>query len=96
MRTIGVLPRSVLILEMIGMVLLALALLSLNDYLTLPAPFNSSVACVVMIFLGVLLMLPAAVVLMWRIARLLAPQLMSRSSDATSHSIRDKRDDSNH
>lgn len=96
MRTIGVLPRSVLILEMIGMVLLALALLSLNDYLTLPAPFNSSVACVVMIFLGVLLMLPAAVVLMWRIARLLAPQLMSRSSDATSHSARDKRDDSNH
>ncbi|HAT2992406.1 TPA: YbjC family protein, partial [Citrobacter freundii] len=37
MRTIGVLPKSVLMLEIIGMVLLSLALLSLNDYLTLPA-----------------------------------------------------------
>ena len=58
MRTIGVLPKSVLMLEIIGMVLLSLALLSLNDYLTLPAPLNSPLACVVMIFLGVLLMLP--------------------------------------
>ena len=52
MRTIGVLPKSVLMLEIIGMVLLSLALLSLNDYLTLPAPLNSPLACVVMIFLG--------------------------------------------
>lgn len=96
MRTIGVLPKSVLILEIMGMVLLSLALLSLNDYLTLPAPLNSSLAGVVMIFLGVLLMLPAAVVLMWRIAQLLAPQLMSRSFDVSSRSVRDKRDDSNH
>lgn len=96
MRTIGVLPKSVLILEIMGMVLLSLALLSLNDYLTLPAPLNSSLACVAMIFLGVLLMLPAAVVLMWRIAQLLAPQLMSRSFDVSSRSVRDKRDDSNH
>ncbi|MEG0057904.1 DUF1418 family protein, partial [Hafnia sp.] len=34
MRTIGALPTSVLMLEIIGMVLLSLALLSLNDYLT--------------------------------------------------------------
>ncbi|EPJ3207800.1 YbjC family protein [Salmonella enterica subsp. enterica serovar Derby] len=96
MRTVGVLPKSVLILEIIGMVLLSLALLSLNDYLTLPAPLNGPLACVVMIFLGVLLMLPAAVVLMLRIARLLAPQLMSRTPDASSHSAREKKDDSNH
>lgn len=96
MRTVGVLPKSVLILEIIGMVLLSLALLSLNDYLTLPAPLNGPLACVVMIFLGVLLMLPAAVVLMLRIARLLAPQLMSRTPDASSHSVREKKDDSNH
>lgn len=98
MRTVGVLPKSVLILETIGMVslALALALLSFNDYLTLPAPLNSPLACVVMIFLGVLLMLPAAVLLMWRIAQLLAPQLMSRTSDVSSRSAREKRDDSNH
>ena len=52
MRTIGALPKSVLMLEIIGMVLLSLALLSLNDYLTLPAPLGSPLACVVMIFLG--------------------------------------------
>ena len=96
MRTIGVLPKSVLMLEIIGMVLLSLALLSLNDYLTLPAPLSSPLACVVMIFLGVLLMLPVAVVLMLRIAQLLAPQLMPRAPDASSHSAREKKDDSNH
>ncbi|MDE9612294.1 YbjC family protein [Citrobacter portucalensis] len=101
MRTIGVLPKSVLMLEIIGMVLLSLALLSLNDYLTLPAPLNSPLACVVMIFLGVLLMLPAAVALMWRIAQLLAPQLLApqllaRAPGDSTDSDRDKRDDTNH
>lgn len=96
MRTMGVLPKSVLMLEIMGMVLLSLALLSLNDYLTLPAPLNSPLAWVVMIFLGVLLMLPAAVILMWRIAQMLAPQLMSRAPDDSSRIARDKKDDSNH
>ena len=96
MRTIGVLPKSVLMLEIIGMVLLSLALLSLNDYLTLPAPLNSPLACGMMIFLGVLLMLPAAVALMWRIAQLRAPQLMSRAPGDSTDLDRDKRDDTNH
>lgn len=96
MRTIGVLPKSVLMLEIIGMVLLSLALLSLNDYLSLPAPLNSPLACVVMIFLGVLLMLPAAVGLTWRIAKMLALQLMSQAPGDSSRSDRDKRDDANH
>lgn len=96
MRTIGVLPKSVLMLEIIGMVLLSLALLSLNDYLSLPAPLNSPLACVVMIFLGVLLMLPAAVGLTWRIAKMLAPQLTSQAPGDSSRSDRDKRDDANH
>lgn len=50
MRTIGVLPKSVLILEYLGMILLAFALLSLNHYLTLPAPFNTPLAGVLMVF----------------------------------------------
>ncbi len=90
MRTIGALPKSVLMLEIIGMVLLSLALLSLSDYLTLPAPLGSPLACVVMIFLGVLLMLPAAVVLTWRIAQLVAPQLMSRTPGDSSRSDREE------
>lgn len=96
MRAIGTLPKSVLMLEIIGMVLLSLVLLSLNDYLSLPAPLSSPLACVVMVFLGVLLMLPAAVVLTWRIAQRLAPQLMSQAPGDSSRSDREKRDDANH
>ncbi|POT57984.1 hypothetical protein C3432_08650 [Citrobacter amalonaticus] len=95
MRSIGVLPKSVLVLEILGMILLALALLSLNHYLTLPAPLNTSLAVVVMVFLGVLLMLPAAAVVMWRVAQRLAPQLMNRPPDS-SRSDREKNNDSNH
>ncbi|ECK0452990.1 DUF1418 family protein [Salmonella enterica subsp. enterica] len=93
MRTIGVLPKSVLILEYLGMILLALALLSLNHYLTLPAPFNTPLAGV---FLGVVLILPAAVAMMWRIAQLLAPQLMKRPPDISSRSDREKHNESDH
>ena len=39
MRSLGALPKSVLILETIGMVVLAVAWLSLNHYITLPSPF---------------------------------------------------------
>lgn len=95
MRTISALPTSVLILEIIGMVFLALALLSLNHYLTLPAPFNTPLAMVVMIFLGVFLMIPAAVALIWQVAQRLAPQLMKRPPDS-SRTDRDKHNDSNH
>lgn len=96
MRTIGVLPKSVLILECLGMILLALALLSLNHYLTLPAPFNTPLAGVLMVFLGVVLILPAAVAMMWRIAQLLAPQLMKRPPDISSRSDREKHNESDH
>lgn len=104
MRTIGVLPKSILILECLGMILLALALLSLNHYLTLPAPFNTPLpapfntplAGVLMVFLGVVLILPAAVAMMWRIAQLLAPQLMKRPPDISSRSDREKHNESDH
>ncbi|OUG26294.1 inner membrane protein, partial [Escherichia coli] len=62
MRAIGKLPKSVLILEFIGMMLLAVALLSVSDSLSLPEPFSRPEVQILMIFLGVLLMLPAAVV----------------------------------
>ncbi|ECC1661535.1 TPA: YbjC family protein [Salmonella enterica subsp. salamae] len=96
MRTIGVLPKSVLILECLGMILLALAVLSLNYYLTLPVPFNTPLAGVLMVFLGVVLILPAAVMMMWRIAQLLAPQLMTRPPDISSRSDREKHNESDH
>ncbi len=60
MRAIGKLPKGVLILEFIGMMLLAVALLSVSDSLSLPEPFSRPEVQILMIFLGVLLMLPAA------------------------------------
>ncbi len=75
MRAIGKLPKSVLILEFIGMMLLAVALLSVSDSLSLPEPFSRPEVQILMIFLGVLLMLPAAVVVILQVAKRLAPQL---------------------
>ncbi|VFS82644.1 Protein of uncharacterised function (DUF1418) [Raoultella planticola] len=53
MRSPAVLPKSVLLVEIIGIVLLTLAWLSLNQYLQLPAPFSSPTAAMLMIFSGI-------------------------------------------
>lgn len=89
MRAIGKLPKSVLILEFIGMMLLAVALLSL------PEPFSRPEVQILMIFLCVLLMLPAAVVVILQVAKRLAPQLMNRPPQY-SRSEREKDNDANH
>ncbi|EEV3398680.1 YbjC family protein [Escherichia coli] len=86
MRAIGKLPKSVLILEFIGMMLLAVAL---------PEPFSRPEVQILMIFLGVLLMLPAAVVVILQVAKRLAPQLMNRPPQY-SRSEREKDNDANH
>ncbi|KNC95024.1 YbjC family protein [Trabulsiella odontotermitis] len=96
MKSLGALPRSVLILEAVGMILLALAWLSLNQYISLPAPFASQMAAVVMIFAGIFLMLPAAFALFWKLAQGIAPQLMQGDKTSSSHSDRTKRDDADH
>ncbi|MGM1233660.1 DUF1418 family protein [Escherichia coli] len=93
MRAISKLPKGVLILEFIGMMLLAVALLSVSDSLSLPEPFSRPE--VQMIFLGVLLMLPAAVVVILQVAKRLAPQLMNRPPQY-SRSEREKDNDANH
>ncbi|MBA0989527.1 DUF1418 family protein [Escherichia coli] len=96
MRAIGKLPKSVLILEFIGMMLLAAAaLLSISDNFSLPAPFSTPEAQILMIFLGVLLMLPAAVVVILQVAKRLAPQLMNHPPES-SRSEREKDNDANH
>ncbi|MBD7974691.1 YbjC family protein [Escherichia whittamii] len=94
MRAIGKLPKSVLILEFIGMMLLVTALLSLSHYLSLPMPFSTPEVQILMIFLGVLLMLPAAVVVILQVAKRLAPQLMNRPLES-SRSEREKDNDAN-
>ncbi|CAA0295323.1 DUF1418 family protein [Escherichia coli] len=95
MRAIGKLPKSVLILEFIGMMLLAVALLSVSDSLSLPEPFSRPEVQILMIFLSVLLMLPAAVVVILQVAKRLAPQLMNHPPQY-SRSEREKDNDANH
>ena len=96
MRSPAVLPKSVLVVEIIGIALLTLAWLSLNQYLQLPAPFSSPTAALLMIFAGILLMLPAAVALMWRVAQVIAPQLTHTKTPPSSLPDREKRDDADH
>lgn len=95
MRSLGALPKSVLILEAIGMVMLVLAWLSLKDYVALPAPFASPMAGLIMIFVGILLMIPAAVALFRGMAQTIAPQLMQRN-DKPSSPDQEKHDDADH
>ena len=95
MRAIGKLPKGVLILEFIGMMLLAVALLSVSDSLSLPEQFSRPEVQILMIFLGVLLMLPAAGVVIINVAKRLDPQLMQRPTHY-SRSEREKDNDANH
>ncbi|HFK3783135.1 TPA: YbjC family protein [Klebsiella oxytoca] len=96
MRSPAALPKSVLVVEFIGMVLLTLAWLSLNQYVSLPAPLSSPTAALLMIFAGILLMLPAAVALIWRVAKVVAPQLTQTKNSPSSLPDREKRDDADH
>lgn len=73
MRSFGELPRSILVLEGLGIVLLILAYLSIHGYVQLPGALSSQAAAVAMIFLGVALMLPAAALLVWRVAHGFGP-----------------------
>lgn len=75
MRSFGDLPRSVLVLEGLGMVLLILSYLSIHDYIRLPDMLASQQAAVGMIFLGVFMMVPAAAFLVWRVVQGLSPLL---------------------
>lgn len=45
---------------------------------------------------GILLMLPAAVALMWRVAKVIAPQLTQTKTPPSSLPDREKRDDADH
>ncbi|WP_313050279.1 DUF1418 family protein [Atlantibacter subterraneus] len=96
MRSLGALPKPVLILEAVGMVVLGTAWLSLKGYVDLPAPFNNASWGIVMVFLGVLLMLPAAVALVWNMGQNMAPLLFKSSAKSESSPEKDSHHDANH
>ena len=83
------------LIALLGLPVLAVALLSVSDSLSLPEPFSRPEVQILMIFLGVLLMLPAAVVVILQVAKRLAPQLMNRPPQY-SRSEREKDNDANH
>ncbi len=91
MRAFNAVPKPVLVLELLGMVLLALAYFSINHVISLPSPFDSATAAVVMVFCGIALMLPTAMMILWAVAHNVAPLLIKPQGE--SHSRKDKRDD---
>ncbi|EPK6470636.1 YbjC family protein [Klebsiella variicola] len=95
MRKFAPLPKSILLVEILGIGLLTLAWLSLNQYVQLPEPIASPTVALVMIFAGIMLMIPAAIAVMWRVAKIVAPQL-THSSKPESLSDREKRNDADH
>jgi hypothetical protein len=99
MRSLGSLPRPVLILEVIGILFLLLAWLSLRGYVALPAPIGTATAAIVMVFLGIALMIPAAAVMVWAMAWSLAPQLTKGplpDEKSPTEKTKEKRDDADH
>lgn len=68
---------------------------SISIYVQLPAPIASPTAALVMLFAGIVLMIPAAIVVMWRMAQIVAPQL-THSPKPESLSDREKRNDADH
>ena len=80
MRTLATLPKPVLILEAIGGIMLLLSILLLNGWLPLTASIDSKTLATALLIVGVLLMLPAAWLMMWRTAKAMAPQLFGNAN----------------
>lgn len=93
MKSKGMIPVPVLVLETIGILLLGVAWLSANQYVALPGIFAGKDAAVVMVFAGVALMIPAAIALILAMSRRVAPLLML---GVNTKPDKGKKDDANH
>ncbi|ADP12090.1 putative membrane protein [Erwinia sp. Ejp617] len=82
MRAFSQLSRPVLLLEVLGIALLVAAPLALHE--RLPWPLSGKPAATALLFAGIALMLPAATVMLWRCAKIIAPALFN------ARSLRDK------
>lgn len=83
MRSLGNMPRIVIISEVLGLLLLVVAYLSINNYLSLPGEMGTPTAAIMMIFVGVGLMIPAAVCIVWRVVSGFGPLLGSADRIST-------------
>lgn len=96
MKSTMQLPKSLLILEMLGILLLVTAFLLVQQLLPLPAGWSARSLATALIFTGIALMLPAAVALMWRTAQALAPELFGRRRGDTSSTTSGDSHDADH
>lgn len=99
MRSLGSLPKPILILEVAGIGFLLLSYLSLHGYVALPAPIGSASAAIIMVFLGIALIIPAAACMVWAMAQNIAPLLTKGQlplDKKLSDKTKEKRDDADH
>jgi hypothetical protein len=66
-------------MEAIGGLLIIAALLVINQWLPASTSVDSKTLATGLLLFGVILMLPAAWLLMWRTAKAMAPQLFNRT-----------------
>ncbi|HGN1706552.1 TPA: YbjC family protein [Providencia rettgeri] len=66
MRSLGDMPKPILVLEGIGIILLIVVLLTLNDYITLPEPLMQQGVIITMIMVGIGCLVPAMINIVWR------------------------------
>ncbi|MGC0828889.1 DUF1418 family protein [Pantoea agglomerans] len=79
MQSVARLPRFVVVLEAAGGLLIVAALLLINHWLPLPDKADVKTLATVLFIAGVVLMLPASWLLMWRTAKAIAPQLFNQT-----------------
>ncbi|MEG3112746.1 MULTISPECIES: DUF1418 family protein [unclassified Pantoea] len=79
MRNVARLPKPILVMEAIGGLLIIAALLVINQWLPASTSVDSKTLATGLLLFGVILMLPAAWLLMWRTAKAMAPQLFNRT-----------------
>lgn len=77
MRAFTRLPLSVKVLEVLGVIMLVSSYLVLHQMLPLPASFSGPLTATILVFTGFALMLPAAALMIWRLAKFLAPELFT-------------------
>jgi Protein of unknown function (DUF1418) len=92
MRSPRDMPRIVIISEVLGMLLLVVAYLSINGYFSLPGSMGTSAAAIIMIFIGIGLMMPAAACIVWRVACGFGPLISRPQSTKESDAAHAKKD----
>ncbi|HBC6256070.1 YbjC family protein [Proteus mirabilis] len=66
MKTLSDMPKPIIIIELIGIMLLVIAYLYINQYMTSPEWLTTYTGQLTLVVLGVLCMIPPAIHIVWR------------------------------